>query len=71
MRAIPTITISGLRLWDLGAGPAVTSLAGTWSTTEQMSQCFNASGGGLTTGRPCVVNSNGNAADYIAADSEL
>jgi hypothetical protein len=71
MRAIPTITISGGRLWDVGAAPAITGLAGTWSTTDHMCQCFDASGGGLTAGRACIIQANGNAADYLAADSEL
>ena len=71
MRAIPTITISGGRLWDVGASPAITGLAGTWSTTDHMCQCFDASGGGLTAGRACIIQANGDAAHYLAADSEL
>jgi hypothetical protein len=71
MRTTPTCSFSNLRLSDGTGAPAVTSLAGNWSSTESWSQGFNASGAGLTQGRAVAIQSNGSLTSYIDASAEL
>ena len=71
MRSQPTIGYSTLRLDDQSANPAVTSLGTNRSGVDNISQVFNASGGGLTTGRGVTIQANSSTSAYIDATSEL
>jgi hypothetical protein len=71
MRTTPTCSFSNLRLYDGTGSPAVTSLAGNWSSTESWSQGFNASGAGLTQGRAVAIQANNSSTSYIDASAEL
>jgi hypothetical protein len=71
MRTTPTCSFSNLRLYDGTGSPAVTSLAGNWSSTESWSQGFNASGAGLTQGRAVAIQSNNSSTAFIDASAEL
>jgi hypothetical protein len=70
MRTLPTASFSSMRIYD-GAAAPVTSIAADYSNTEFLSLDFGCSGGGLTTGRLGMVQSNNSATAYIAADCEL
>jgi hypothetical protein len=71
MRAIPTCTVSGVRLYDGTGTPAVNGYGANWSTTDNWSQALTASGGGLTNGRGVVIQANNSSTAYIDASSEL
>jgi hypothetical protein len=71
MRSQPTINYSTLRLDDNTANPAVTSLGTNRSGVENISQTFNASGGGLTTGRAGMLQANNSTSGYLDATAEL
>jgi len=71
MRSQPTINYSTLRLDDNTANPAVTSLGTNRSGVDNISQTFNASGGGLTTGRAGMIQANNSTSGYLDAAAEL
>lgn len=72
MRAIPTITIAGLRQWDGSAAPSITGISLSSCTKEALS--IDVTGGGLTDGRAGTVLFQGNVSasqGYLKADAEL
>ena len=71
MRAQPTINYSTLRLDDGSVTPAVTSLGTNRSGVDNISQTFNASGGGMTLGRAGMLEANNSTSAYIDATAEL
>ena len=71
MRSQPTINYSTLRLDDNTAAPAVTSLGTNRSGVDNVSQTFNASGGGLTANRVGMLQANNSTSGYLDATAEL
>lgn len=71
MRSQPTINYSTLRLDDNTANPAVTSLGTNRSGVDNVSQTFNASGGGLTANRVGMLQANNSTSGYLDAAAEL
>ena len=72
MRANPTASYGGSpRLYDAGNAPAITAISGTYSSVTSAGVGFTASGGGLTTGRVCLVIPSGSSTDYIDFSAEL
>jgi hypothetical protein len=71
MRSQPTINYSTLRLDDNTANPAVTSLGTNRSGVDNISQTFNASGGGLTANRVGMLQANNSTSGYVDAAAEL
>ena len=71
MRSQPTINYSTLRLDDNTANPAVTSLGTNRSGVDNVSQTFNASGGGLTANRVGMLQANNSTSGYLDATAEL
>jgi hypothetical protein len=71
MRSQPTINYSTLRLDDNTTNPAVTSLGTNRSGVDNISQTFNASGGGLTANRVGMLQANNSTSGYVDAAAEL
>ena len=71
MRAAPTLDVLSTSLYDLSVVSAVTSLSSPHSTPNSYSIDLAASGGGLTTYRPCVWMINVGASNYAALSAEL
>ena len=71
MRSQPTINYLTLRLDDNTANPAVTSLGTNRSGVDNVSQTFNASGGGLTANRVGMLQANNSTSGYLDATAEL
>jgi hypothetical protein len=62
MRASPTFNYNSVRLYDVGAAPPVTSIAGQACSPTIASVDLNASTGGLTVGRAVVLIENSSSA---------
>ena len=71
MRATPTCNVSNCRMFDGGAVPAVTSLGNNWSSKTTWGVSLVGSAGGMTVGRPCLLQANNNILAYIEASAEL
>jgi hypothetical protein len=67
----PTVTQSGMQLWDGTGSPAVTSFSGVNGFYSFSSSTVTASGGGLTVGRACSFRNNTGPSDFILFDAEL
>jgi hypothetical protein len=70
MRAIPTVSISNLRVFDGTTVASISSIFAAWSSTDVLALDFTTASG-LVTGRNAVVQHNNSATAYIDASSEL
>jgi len=70
-RASPTISQSNTANYDGSVIAAVTSIGTAYYGTDSLSANVISSGGGLTTGRGCVLLGNNNTAAYINLSMEL
>jgi hypothetical protein len=70
MRAIPTVSISNLRVFDGTTVASISSILAAWSSTDVLALDFTTASG-LVTGRNAVVQHNNSATAYIDASSEL
>jgi hypothetical protein len=72
MRASPTFNYSGLRIYDGGVSPAVTSISNSvLSSVTTLAVGLACSGGGFTTGRSAIVQANNNTSAFVDASAEL
>ena len=70
MRASPTLNFSTCRLGD-GSYPTVTSVGTFRGGLNSWGSEVVASGGGLTTGRGCIIGASNSTSAYIDASAEL
>jgi hypothetical protein len=71
MRIGPTLDVLGTSLFDVSVAPAVTGIGTVRSTPTSFSVELNASGGGLTGGRPAQLLINVGTTNYVSFSAEL
>jgi hypothetical protein len=71
MRAAPTLNQTNIRLYDGTGAPTVTGIVANFSTSFVGSYALSASGGGLTTGRACMVIENSSLSGTLDFSAEL
>ena len=70
MRVGPAIALVGApRIYDVGAAPSVTSISGAIGSPTHYELFANATGGGLTAGRPCQLLVDGDETAYISMNA--
>lgn len=70
MRASPTSSYSGIRIWSSGTATAVTSITNTNSNTTNASLWFS-SGGTFTTNSIALIVGSAGSTDYLDFSAEL